>query len=59
MWLWLMQLGFAGFLIGLFAFIWRGCDREGRLRARGAWWLLFAFCCFALWFVALPRIPRP
>jgi len=59
MWLWLMQLGFVGFLSGLFAFIWRGCGPDGRLRARGVWWLLFALGCFVLWVLALPRIPRP
>ena len=59
MWLFGVEVGFVGFIISLFAMIWRGFDRQGGARRGAPLWLLAAVLCFALMCVALPRVPRP
>ncbi|HEX8832903.1 MAG TPA: hypothetical protein VF719_01820 [Abditibacteriaceae bacterium] len=59
MWLFCILLGFAGFVLSLFALVWRGFDRNGRGQ-RELWiWMLSAACFFGLWLFALPRYPAP
>jgi hypothetical protein len=59
MWLWLMQIGWIGFLLAMWMFIWRGYNREGKLQTQAWRWIVVAVFCFVLWVVALPQIPRP
>jgi hypothetical protein len=58
-WLPLMEAGFVFFLVALYALVWRGGTRDGGF-GRGAWkWILLAAAAFAVWALALGRIPRP
>ena len=63
MWLFLIEVGFVGFIVSLFGAVWRGFDRAGRVppeRRRGlALWLLAAALFFLTWAVALSRFPAP
>jgi hypothetical protein len=59
MWLALTLICFGGFLGSLFAFVWRGCNRDGSMRRSGPVFLAMAVVTLAGWVFALPRIPPP
>ena len=59
LWLPVMEAAFVLFVLALYALVWRGGKREGGF-GRAWWkWALVAGCAFALWALALSRIPRP
>jgi hypothetical protein len=56
MWVWILELSFAGFVACFLLFIWKGFDREGRVQRRGALlWLALTAACLAIWLFSLPR----
>jgi len=59
MWLFLIQLGFVGFVVSLFSVIWRGINPNGSANRRLFLWIGAALFFFALWLYALPRFPAP
>jgi O-antigen/teichoic acid export membrane protein len=59
MWLFLILVGFVGFILSLFGAIWRGFDSTGAARPILAAWLIGAALFFLLWMIALPRYPVP
>ncbi|MBV9469752.1 MAG: hypothetical protein JO316_17500 [Abitibacteriaceae bacterium] len=59
MWLFCVELGFAGFILCLFGLVWRGFGRDGLARPAAKFWFLAAVLCFAFMCLALPRVPRP
>lgn len=59
MWLFLIEVGFTGFLVSLFCAIWRGFGPDGNARRPLGLWLLAAGIFFALWIVGLHRFPIP
>jgi len=59
MWLFLVQVGFVGFVASLFCLVWRGFDRDGKARRSSPVWLLASALFFILWLVSLPRVERP
>ncbi len=59
LWLPVMEAAFVLFLFALYSLVWRGAGRGGGLE-HGAWrWALLAASSFAVWALALSRIPRP
>jgi len=59
MWLFLTETGFVGFVLSLFGLVWRGMNREGKLQRSAAAWMIAAALFFALWALALARVPLP
>jgi hypothetical protein len=59
MWLALMQVAFVAFVFALYGLAWRGARRDGSLSPAAWRWAMLAALAFALWLLALPRIPRP
>ncbi|NCO32711.1 MAG: hypothetical protein GW893_02415 [Armatimonadetes bacterium] len=56
MWVWILELSFAGFVASFLTLIWKGSDREGRFHLRrGSVWLALTMVCLLLWLVSLPR----
>lgn len=57
--LFLVQLGFVGFVAALFCAIWKGLNREGKAQTSFKLWLLCAVVCFILWVIGLRIYPAP
>ncbi len=56
MWVWILELSFAGYVTSFLLFIWKGFNREGKLQPRAAgFWMLATVACFVVWLISLPR----
>ncbi len=54
-----MEAAFVLFLLALYLLVWRGTKRGGGLERAWWQWAVLAAASFAVWAVALSRIPRP
>lgn len=59
MWLIITLTAFPVFLGSLYAFVWRGCRPDGKLRPSARYYALAAAISLVLWVYALPRVPPP
>jgi hypothetical protein len=57
--LFLVQIGFVGFVASLFCAVWKGLNRDGKAQPVLKWWLLCALACFVLWVIGLRTYPAP
>jgi len=59
MWLFLIEVGFVGFVLCLFGLVWRGLRPDGTAKRSLILWITAALFFFALWLYALPKYPVP
>jgi hypothetical protein len=57
--LFLVQVGFIGFVASLFAAVWRGFGADGTARHSLRVWILAAAFFFVLWAIGLRSHPAP
>jgi hypothetical protein len=57
--LFLVQVGFIGFIASLFAAVWRGFGADGTARRSLRTWIFAAVFFFLLWVIGLRSFPIP
>jgi hypothetical protein len=57
--LFLVQVGFIGFVASLFAAVWRGFRPNGTAQRSLRLWILAATVFFVLWVIGLRSYPMP
>lgn len=59
MWLFMVEANFVGFVVSLFAAIWRGFGADGKARRSLMPWAFAAIIFFAMWVIGLRNYPVP